>query len=149
NSPILFHFTDADPIFRNGDRTATVVWGDGTTSHLVDGLALVADPSGGFDLLGSHTYTQAFRNATFSVQITDVGGASVTASNPHFGVDAPLTAGTLTVPHVASEGQSVQNVLLFHFADTDPQGQLSDFSASVNWGDGTSNDSTDGSGLVS
>src|SRR5262249_13564318 len=149
NSPVLFHFTDANPNATATDFTATVAWGDGTSNSSADGtgrVSVVADPSGGFDVLGSPTYTQAVRKATFSVQVTDVAGASVSASNPNSGVDAPLAAGPLTVPSVASEGQSVQDVLLFHFTDTASEGQASDFSASVLWGDGSNTDSTDGTG---
>src|SRR5262249_54212815 len=146
DAPVLFHFTDANPNATATDFTATVAWGDGSGNQSGDAtgsVSVVADPSGGFDVLGSHIYIQAFRTATFSVQVTDAGGASVSASNPNFGVDAPLVAGALTVPNVTTEGQSVHNVLLFHFTDTDPQGQLSDFSATVLWGDGTTSSSTD------
>src|SRR5262249_53340323 len=107
SSPVLLHFTDANPNATNVAFTATVNWGDGSSDRIPANniLFVLADPSGGFDLVGAHTYTQAFRQGTLSVQVTDDGGASVSASNSRFGVDAPLVAGTLSVPDVTTEGQ--------------------------------------------
>src|SRR5436190_18210448 len=41
------------------------------SSDLTGTVTVVANPNGGFDVLGSHTYTQAFRKATFGVQVAD------------------------------------------------------------------------------
>jgi uncharacterized repeat protein (TIGR01451 family) len=150
-SPVLFHFADSNPSATSADFTATIRWGDGSSESTFtssNGIYILADPNGGFDVLGSHIYTTAFRQGTFTVQVTDNGGASVSASNSRFGVDAPLTAGTLTPPSVTTEGQSVQNAVLFHFTDTDPQGQASDFTATVSWGDSTGRSSEDGTAAV-
>jgi hypothetical protein len=151
-SPVLLHFTDSDPTATAADFTATISWGDGfhdsSLNNSTSSAYVMADPSGGFDVLGAHAYYQPFRQGTFSVQVTDDGGASLSASNSRFGVDAPLTAGTLTVPAVTTEGQSIQNAVLFHFTDTDPLGQASDFAATVAWGDGTYSNSDDGTGAV-
>jgi hypothetical protein len=143
DGPTLFHFTDADPSATGSDFTPTVHWGDGSSNT----VSVVADPGGGFDLIGSHSYTTSF-NGTFSASVADDGGATVVDS-VLYGVDYPLTAGTLTLPSVTTEGQSISNALLFHFTDGDTAGKASDFTATVLWGDGTSNTSADNSGSVS
>jgi hypothetical protein len=64
-------FSDADPAGTASDYTATIHWGDGTTSTGTIG--------GHFTVTGSHTYATT---GTFNVSVTikDVGGASVTAT---------------------------------------------------------------------
>jgi hypothetical protein len=152
---VLFHFTDADPNGTTSDYTATVNWGDGSANSSSDGsgtVSVVADVNGGFDVIGSHTYTQIVNPGTLSVQVSDAGGASTSASDSNFQVlalDQPLTAGALNVPSVTTEGQSISNQVLFHFTDADPDAQASDYLATVAWGDGTANRSNDGTGTVS
>jgi hypothetical protein len=151
STPVLFHFTDGNPLATAADFTATVHWGDGASNTSADGTGsvfVVANPLGGFDVLGSHTYTQSLRNATFSVQVADDGGAFTSASTSTFSVDYPLTPGTLTTPAITTEGQKISSALLFHFTDGDSQGQASDFLATVVWGDGSSNTSGDGTSMV-
>jgi uncharacterized repeat protein (TIGR01451 family) len=150
NSPGVFHFTDANPLATAADFTATVNWSDGNSNTTTDGsgtVSVVADPSGGFDVVGIHAYTQNTRNGTFKVSVADDGGASASSSTS-FSVDYALTAGTLNQPAVTNEGDSISNALLFHFTDGDTHGQASDFTATVFWGDGTANTSADGSGNV-
>jgi hypothetical protein len=149
-NPILFHFADANPLATTADFTAIVNWGDGASNTSVDSsgsVVVLADPAGGFDVLGSHAYTQSTSNNTFDIQVTDDGGAVANAS-ASFSVDFPLTAGMLTPPNVTTEGQGVSNALLFHFSDGDSQAQTGEFTATVVWGDGTSSASNDGSGTV-
>ena len=53
---------------------------------------IVADAGGGFDVLGSHLYTQQLSGATFSVQVTDEDGASTGASQGNFSVAATVAS---------------------------------------------------------
>lgn len=153
----LLHFSDADPGAAVGNYTAFIYWGDAivdsVTSTASPAGQIVPDPSGsGFDVIGSHTYTQMINPGTFEVRVTDAGGALTQASDNQFQVlsaDAPLTAGSLTVPSVTTEGQSVKNMVLFRFSDTDHGAVASDYRAVVAWGDGTFSSSDDGSGKVS
>src|SRR5262249_32718203 len=46
-------FTAQDTSAQPGDFTATIDWGDGSTST----GTVVADPNGGFDVTGTHTYS--------------------------------------------------------------------------------------------
>jgi len=90
---VLFQFSDGDPDGTAGDFTATIAWGDGTTSTVTGSAGaagtIAADAQGGFDVLGSHTYAEDLAGATFSVQVADAGGASTGASVNDFGVADP------------------------------------------------------------
>src|SRR5262249_15211688 len=113
---VLFHFIDADPNAGPEDYTATVSWGDGTveSSAVSANVAVVASASGGFDVVGSHTYAEALSGKTFSVSVSDPDGAGTSASTNTLSViDAVLTAGALTPP-VAKEGQPIGGAVLFH-----------------------------------
>jgi PKD repeat protein len=83
SNAVLFHFSDANPIATASDYTATVTWGDGSvensTSNPSD-VHVVADPNGGFDVIGSHSYTAVATGLTFQVAVQDKGGATTSAS---------------------------------------------------------------------
>jgi hypothetical protein len=111
----LATFTDRDPQAAAnfgaagnsilGDYTATINWGDGTTSTFVSNLSpanggsktgiIVADTGtpGQFDVLGTHTYN-AFSLRTYyvTVTITDAGGSHTTVYTSI--VDPPAPAAT-------------------------------------------------------
>lgn len=64
-------FSDADPGGVASDYTATIHWGDGTTS--------AGKISGHFTVTGTHTYASTGKR-TVSVTIKDAGGATATAT---------------------------------------------------------------------
>ena len=144
----VFQFTDANPDATAADYTAVVTLGDGNSvtldsSGVVSGPPgaggqIVADPNGGFDVQLSYTYAEALSNATFSVQVTDVGGATTGASTNSFSVaDAGLSATGTAVS--ATEGAALTNVPLATLTDAaGTYSNPSDLSATINWGDGTS-----------
>jgi hypothetical protein len=92
--PILVaSFSDADSGPQNvNNYTATVDWGDGTTSA----GTVANDPAGGFAVVGAHTYAQA---GTFPVAVTvrtvaDGGVVATVAGTATFAVRVvPLTGG--------------------------------------------------------
>jgi hypothetical protein len=137
---VLFHFTDANPAATAANFTATVNWGDGTSNTSADtsgSVSVVANPGGGFDVLGSYTYAEELSGQTLSVSVQDSGGATISASTTHYTVaDAALTAGALTVP-TPTEGAPLTDVQLFHFTDANPNAQAGDYVATITWGDGT------------
>ncbi|HET6878951.1 MAG TPA: PA14 domain-containing protein, partial [Pirellulales bacterium] len=97
-SAVVFHFTDADPTAAAADFTATVATGDTTLTSAADpaNVSIVPDMvNGGFNVLLSYTYAEELSGKTFSVAVTDTGGASTgTVKNTSFNVaDAALTAG--------------------------------------------------------
>jgi hypothetical protein len=61
---VVSHFTDADPQGAQGDYTAQINWGDGSSST----GAVSVSSSGGFDVTGSHTY-QSTGQAAVNVTI--------------------------------------------------------------------------------
>jgi hypothetical protein len=157
----LFHFTDTDPAANLSDYSAVITWGDGNSDTVTSTAStagqIVADPNGGFDVLGSHTYSQALSNATFSVQVIDNGDGRTTTdpsdqttsgSTSSFNVaaDTPPTVNPLTITpgtgiYPATDGSA--NVTITtgtslaatgSFTDPDPGDS---WTAQVNYGDGT------------
>jgi streptogramin lyase len=72
---LVAHFTDANPLATVADLSATIAWGDGTTSA----ATLSVNSSGGFDVTGEHTYAAA-GVYTVNVQISDSEGSTTTVS---------------------------------------------------------------------
>jgi hypothetical protein len=139
SNTVLFHFTDADSAGAASDYTATVTWGDGsveTSSANPTDVQVVAHAGGGFDVVGSHTYAEEATGLTFTVSVTDAGGAGPVSASATFNVaDASLAPLALNPP-TPVEGAAVSNAVLFHFVDADPNGTSSDYKATVTWGDG-------------
>jgi glycosyltransferase involved in cell wall biosynthesis len=69
------------------------------------------------------------------VTINDVGGSSTTESGTATVADAPLTPGTVSLSGGAEP--STPATLSATFRDANPGAPTSDFSGTVNWGDGT------------
>ncbi|HWX45931.1 MAG TPA: choice-of-anchor Q domain-containing protein [Solirubrobacteraceae bacterium] len=86
-------FTDGDPAGTASDYTASISWGDGTTSTATIGSAA----SGGFAVTGSHTYPGGGTYQT-SVAIRDVGGATATATSAANVANPPSGPPTLLTP---------------------------------------------------
>ena len=122
-------FTDADPAGNISQYTAKITWGDGQ----VYAGTITPDPSipGQFDVAGTHTYLSE-KSYAVSILITDAGGASATASSTAQVADASLTA---TGFPIAGTAGTPLAALVATFRDTDPYGQLADYSATVDWGD--------------
>jgi hypothetical protein len=133
-------FTDADPAAAAGDYTASVVWGDGTPADT--SATVTANPGGGFRVTGKHAYAGVGSYAV-TVLIRDQGGSSVSVVGIAHITDLPLRAtGTaVTVPR----GVAAANVRLATFTDTAGLGPVGNYTATINWGDGT----PAGSGVIS
>src|SRR5262249_38324863 len=138
NPLTLAVFTDDNANAPMSDYSATINWGDGTpvdTATFRNGI-LVLTPTDGVLVQCSHTYAESGSYHP-TITINDVDGASATLSGevaPTITVvEAPLTAQDLTPPS-ATEGQPVNDVVLLHFTDANPVGQISDYIATVTWG---------------
>jgi hypothetical protein len=129
-------FTDSNTANVSGDFTATITWGDGTSS-----TGTVAGSGGSFTVSGTHTYNDEGSNV-LSVTLTDDGTGTATGSA---GATATVTeADTLTgtgVPINASQGVSFTGSVAT-FTDTNTANTSGDFTATINWGDGTSDTGT-------
>ncbi|HUY34127.1 MAG TPA: DUF4214 domain-containing protein [Pirellulales bacterium] len=128
-------FTGSNPNGTSSDFTASIDWGDGVTS--AGGIAV--DPKGGFDVTGSHTYAQAGIDIIYidinalSSGLTQASGtANVAASAPAI---ADLVESPLAVAIAPSEG-ALFNGSVATFTGSNPNGKSSDFTASIDWGDG-------------
>ncbi len=88
-----------------------------------------------FVVTGSHTYTDE-GSYTIQVEVVDDGGSTIAGTTTATIADAPLTAAAgIAVSGV--EGQALNNVPVATFTDTNPDGSVKDFSATITWGDAT------------
>lgn len=134
-------FTDADPAGTVGDYTASIDWGDntapstGTVTTAAGGAFAVFAPS--------HTYAEE-GIPTVRVTIADTGGASVVGEPTMTTSDAALHATGLTNDTLTGSGTpallwpGTGNAVLASFTDQDPGGTVSDYAATIDWGDGSS-----------
>ena len=138
-------FTDSNGGATTGDFTATIDWGDGTTPD----SGSISEANGTFTVAGGHTYAQS---GDFTISATVFETA--TPSSPAAVIDSPATisGAAITVnanPIGATEGSqgAFTNLQVATFTSDDAALLSSDFSATIDWGDGTS--STPASGDVS
>jgi hypothetical protein len=127
-SGVVAAFRDPGSDGTVSDYSANIDWGDGETSV---GM-VVANNQGGFSILGTKTYTQA---GTYTVNVTvrDVGGSQVQISSSATVMDAPLLA--VGDPFTGAPGVSTGDLLIGTFTDRGGVASLSNYSATVNWGD--------------
>ena len=147
NRPV-FHFTDTDPNGTAADYTAVVQLGDGnsvTLSSVTGANGQIVASGDGYDVQLSYTYAEEIKaaaNATFSVSVSDAGGAAAISASSRFTVaDAALTITSVTHP-TAVEGQAISGAVLAHFTDADPNGTVSDYTATITWADGQTSPGT-------
>ena len=148
-------FTDADGNADPSAYSATINWTDGTTS------AGTISGSGPFTVTGSHTYADDNNGCGsvfvcpggLQISISDTDGYAGRTSDgsgtykPRFGeflsiADALLTASGTTLP---LSGASANGVVA-NFTDANPLATMSDFSATIDWGDGSTSAGTIGTG---
>ena len=146
---IVASFVDLAPGGAVGDYSATIDWGDGTTSA----GTIAANSQGGFDVSGTHTWGIGSSNVTVTITdtrpaSTGLGGRTATAyatvTSP-----APPTQGT-GVDINATAGQLFTGVVA-HYTGV-ILSSVSSYSANIDWGDGHFTSGTiapDGQGGVS
>ncbi len=128
-------FKDTDLKGKPTDFIASINWGDSQVS-----AGTITAKNGYFWVTGTCAY-RAEGNFTISVAVTGkLGGATQILTGYATIADAPITATPAIV--VGYPGTALTNVPLFTFTDADPRGQVSDFTASIDWGDGESSMAT-------
>jgi hypothetical protein len=138
-SGTVITFTDPDPSGAAADYTATIDWGDGSSSS-----GQVTGSGGALAVGGSHTYAEE-GSYPVTVTLTDIDTPTLKPSAiSHARVaDAALHA-VGRANNTASDGTPIllwptpsTTEVLARFTDDDPAGAVSDYTASVDWGDGT------------
>ena len=136
---VLATFTSADPDALQSNFTPGVTWGAALVGTGTDAVQLVSRSATAsyWEVVGSATYAETGNNAV-AVTVTSAGGSTVSTSNTTISVaDAPLTDATVAATVNAVEGNSPGSIVLATFTDANPYAALSDFTAAVNWGNGT------------
>jgi len=128
---VVASFTDSDNNTDPAQYAATIHWGNGHTST----GTVVTDPNGGFDVKGTNTYARAGTFAV-SVSILDKDGDQATARTTNQVLDAPITATGTTVQ--LGPNNAIHNGVVANFTVANPFAKAADFTATIDWGDGTS-----------
>jgi hypothetical protein len=124
-------FTDADPNATPASFTASIDWGDGAVTP----GKVVYNPGGGFAVTGSHTYAEEASTVPVAVTITDVAGNTQATAHSLINVaDAPLQA---TGKSLRRPSFGPFSGVVATFTDADPGGVVADYTATIDWGDGT------------
>jgi hypothetical protein len=127
-------FTDANPTAPLGDFTASINWGDGTLAS----PGTVTQPGGvgtAFVVNGDHTYAEE-GSFTIIVSITDKGGSTATAF-PTTGPNATVADAALTPMGGLVVRGTKANQTVATFTDANTAAPVSDFTGTIDWGDGT------------
>lgn len=124
------NFTDSDASQPASNFTATVNWGDGATT-----AGVVSGSAGSFAVSGTHTYADE-GSFPVTVTVTDVANAQTASATGTATVsESDVLVGTgLTI--AATQGM-VFNGAVATFSDTNTANTASDFTATINWGDGS------------
>jgi VCBS repeat-containing protein len=129
-------FVNANPFEEASDFTAMISWGDGQTSP----GTIRDNPLGGFQVTGTHTYASiGTYTTTVSVRETGFGTHRDSATARVSITDQALTATGLAF-------QAIEDLpftgVVATFTDSNTLGSKGDFSALINWGDGSTSTGT-------
>jgi Domain of unknown function (DUF4214) len=128
-------FTALDGTATSGEFSATINWGDGTTSP----GTVAVNNNGGFEVMGTHTYATAGIDS-ISVMVTGVAtsanpsGSSVTIASQAQVHDAALML--TSVPVSVGASLTATNVTVGTFNDAGGAQAVGSYTATINWGDG-------------
>jgi hypothetical protein len=127
-------FSDVNTNAAATDFSATINWGDGSST-----AGTVSGSSGHFTVSSSHTYAEeGTKVVTATLSDNAPGTATATATGAAKVADASLSATAVNLP--VSQGDVESNVTLATFTDANSSAPSSDFTATVDWGDGSSSD---------
>jgi hypothetical protein len=134
-SAVVATVDDPDPASTAGEYSATIDWGDGSSS-----AGTLSGPTGGpFDVNGTHTYVEeGTYTVTVTVTDTDFPANNGTATSTANVADAMLAA-SCSAPAVSLQSFSGE---VATFTDANPLGEIGDFTATIDWGDASSSAGT-------
>ncbi len=129
---VVATFVDSDNNTNPYMYSATLVWGDGSSG--ASGTIAYSSANHDFTITGSHIYAEA---GTYTIGITlhDNDGASAGTGVSITIGDTALTATAHNLS--ATVGVPLSAVTAATFTDANTAAPLSDFTASVHWGDGS------------
>jgi hypothetical protein len=141
-------FVDADPLGDANDMVATIDWGDGTVTAGTVVQDAQTPPGGGtmFHVQGSHTYSEENPAYPVTVTVIDRGDpdapitgplvSTVTINSTAVIVQSPLLP--VSNQLVSTEGTAIPaGTQLATFTDTGGADPIGDYTATINWGDGS------------
>ncbi len=129
-------FMDSGAIGTPADYTASIAWGDGTTSTPTR-ITSQGTPNGVvFSVFGNNTYKE---EGVYQITVTitkTASGATAIASGQAVIADAALTAGG-PVHLMPSTGITFSGSVVGSFSDANTAAPKTDFTAVIDWGDGS------------
>lgn len=126
---VVGSFTSGNPLSVVSDFTAIITWGDG---HQTLGTITQTGP-GAFNVSGTNTYADAGSYSVL-INVRDKAGQTITVGTTANVADAPLTATGLAITTI--ELQPFQGAVA-SFTDANPLASVADFTATIDWGDGS------------
>jgi PKD repeat protein len=123
-------FSDADTTKTPASFTATIAWGDGTMT-----AGTVTGSSGSFTVNGQHTYADE-GSFTFIVTVSEIGAGGLTANSSGTATVSENDVLSGTPATFSAQAQTPFTGVVATFTDTDTANVPSDFTATINWGDG-------------
>jgi hypothetical protein len=136
NQPVAT-LTLSDPNANPTDFTAMIDWSDGKASA---GTVTAAGP-GKFDVTGSHTYATA-GIYPFGVEVISGANVYTTTGRATVSTSTGGPQNLVTIPISPVPGQAFTNQTVATFTDSAPNAKPTDFSSTINWGDGNTSDGT-------
>jgi hypothetical protein len=129
-SRVVAGFTDATPLAFPRQFTASIAWGDDTTSS----AGTISTDGAGFDVTGLHTYNVA---GTYPIIVTiddAVSGAVLMVDSTAIVDPVPITIQT---KNFAVTGGAPFSGTVATFTDGDARTNSGFYTATINWGDNT------------
>ncbi|HET6248072.1 MAG TPA: LEPR-XLL domain-containing protein [Tepidisphaeraceae bacterium] len=133
---VVATFTDADPNGMLGDYLANIQWGDGTASAATfapAGVGVNGNPI--FNVIGNHTYHE---EGSYNVIVAIQDAGAGTFSSETAIVSDPAVVGTAVAAFSAKKGVNTGTITVANFTDPGGAEPTTDYSATIDWGDGTS-----------
>jgi parallel beta-helix repeat protein len=136
---VVATFTDPSGPGPLSNYSADIQWGDGATSA---GTVTFDSASGTFFVIASHTYGED-GSRTLTVTVHRLGGPDVVINGAAIVAEPPIVVTLAPVgPAVGHEQTLFANVSLGSFAHGNNSEPASNFTAIINWGDGTTSTGT-------